>query len=270
MSDHLHSRAAADFSLSELRTIWNEAYRDYFVPMSWSERELERHILVHDIDLCRSLVWLGGAAPIALSLAALRGQRAWIGGFGIVPEHRGRSISQSLFEEQVRLIDDAGARTIQLEVIDRNHARKVYERAGFVSTRALLTFRLDPTIVAEAADHDRDEAVEVLGELSAAAGYAWQREAATVEAMRDFAEQAVVVTRGAERVAAALISSAAASRRVIHAAARDDEAATQLVDRMAATSNPTLLVNEPEDSAIARVLNARTVRPLLTQVEMVR
>ena len=115
-----------------------------------------------------------------------------------------------------------------------------------------------------------DSAVDVLRSISRSTDYAWQRESAFVDAVSKTAGESIVITREAEAVAAALIGSSSGLRRVVHAAAKDEDAATELLARMTASTHPLLLVNEPFDTAIARVLARGGVQPFLTQVEMVR
>lgn len=63
---------ASTLSLDRLVDTWNSAYAGYFVPMSWDVAQLRRHIEAGSIDLDRSLVWLEGNDPVALSLLGIR------------------------------------------------------------------------------------------------------------------------------------------------------------------------------------------------------
>jgi ribosomal protein S18 acetylase RimI-like enzyme len=73
---------ASGLGLDRLVEIWNRAYAGYFVPMSWDLAQLRRHVEIGSIDLERSLVWMDGADPVALSLLGVRGP-----GFRAESEH---------------------------------------------------------------------------------------------------------------------------------------------------------------------------------------
>ena len=53
------------------------------------------HVERNGVDLARSRRWTVDGALSGMVLLAFRGERAWIGGFGVVPEHRGRKGSRS-------------------------------------------------------------------------------------------------------------------------------------------------------------------------------
>ena len=53
------------------------------------------------LDLYRSVALMMGDRPAGQATLALRGERAWCGGFGIVPEFRGQRLGPPLFAELV-------------------------------------------------------------------------------------------------------------------------------------------------------------------------
>ncbi|HEU0053710.1 MAG TPA: GNAT family N-acetyltransferase, partial [Longimicrobium sp.] len=90
--------AASTLMLSELTRLWNAGYTDYFVPIQLDEARMRRHLACGPVDLSRSLVVMDGGTPVAFSFLATRGERGWIGRFGVAPSHRGRGIAYTLFE----------------------------------------------------------------------------------------------------------------------------------------------------------------------------
>lgn len=258
------SHCASEFSLSTLRRVWNDVYAEYFVPMEWSDAQFAQHVTAHDVALRRSLVWMDGLEPVAMSLAAIRGDRAWIGGFGLVPRFRGGGLAQPLFEEHLRLVMTVGVTRIQLEVIDRNHAKKVYERAGFETARRLMLFRIEEerSPVHEGVT-DVGEALRVSRLLDAKPS--WQGEHESVEKLAGLGKATAVVI--GER-AAAVIGNLPAAARVIHAAAADRESAAELLEAITAAHGSVMIVNEPEGSPIAGLLCEGGNAPFLEQWEM--
>lgn len=264
---------ASSLGPERLVEVWNCAYAGYFVPMSWDVAQLRRHVAGGSIDLERSLVWMDGSEPIALSLLGVRGptpwaesghstgsggdhttssaqdppltlgDRGWIGGFGIAPSHRGRGLAASLMREQLDVARESGVRRVQLEVLTQNWAARSYERAGFVTTRRLAVLQgvLDPS----AADPGRlppitwllpsvvPDLAGQLGRLHAAYAAAWSREAAGI--LTDARALRCLLAGPADAPdALALVRDDGGDRlQVVDAAASDATAARALVARLA-------------------------------------
>ncbi len=73
-----------------------------------------------------------GCGLLSVALLAFRGTRAWVGGFGVAPGHRGRGLGQQCAEEMLKTAAQQGAQTIELEVfVENDAARRVYEKVGF-------------------------------------------------------------------------------------------------------------------------------------------
>lgn len=142
--------AAADLAPSELAALFTAAYAGYSFPVQMDAAALGLMVQSLDLDLARSVVaWDDQIPPIpptppfpiGLCLLALRGDRAWIGGMGVVQAARGRGLGHALMQAAIARARDAGARTVDLEVLETNPiARRTYERLGFTPTRDLLTW----------------------------------------------------------------------------------------------------------------------------------
>ena len=52
------------------------------------------HVRRNDVDLTRSPRWTVGGELSGAALPAFRGDRAWVGGFGVVPAYRGRGLAR--------------------------------------------------------------------------------------------------------------------------------------------------------------------------------
>lgn len=263
---------ASDFDGQTLSLIWNTAYAGYFVPMNFTQEVLHRHVRRSGIDLRRSLV--GGVAgePFGLSLAAVRGDRAWIGGFGIAPQFRRKGLAGQLMAAHLARLDAGGVEETRLEVIDVNPAREVYRRCGFRETRELLMLEGAPRAdgaVAMALDRER---------LAAAHDGlnrdrpSWRREWPTV--LDGLQEGAVAL--GVERagaVAAYAVAAEHLGRLVVHDAAAVDREAAGVLFGALGRRWPGLsirLVDEPAGTPLAQAAAAAGLTVGLKQVEMRR
>ena len=152
------------FSLAELADLFNRGYEGYFVPMHVDEPTLKYMVDAWDIDATRSRV----APGAGLCNLAIRGDRGWIGGIGVVPEERRKGVGRALMEAVLELAPP----TVLLEVIEANEpAIKLYESLGFVKTRVLGVWTVEaPEMPAQNVDRSP------LGQT----GLPWQREDASL------------------------------------------------------------------------------------------
>src|SRR5690242_19395212 len=156
------------------------------MPVQMDEAGLRAHAAVGDLRLDLSPLWLdedGRAA--ALAALGLRGERGWIGGFGVAGERRGQGLGARLGEATIEAARDAGARRLQLEVLAGNDtARRLYERLGFVGTRELLLLQrpADAPLPDASADEVQETTVEEAIGAPSPLAQAWQREPAALAA----------------------------------------------------------------------------------------
>ncbi|MCX9158211.1 hypothetical protein OPU71_18970 [Niveibacterium sp. 24ML] len=185
-TDHPFTRAAAStLSAEALLAIWNEAYRGYFIPFQFDAAMLQRHIALGSIDLDRSCVWYDSDTPMAVALAGVRGERAWLGGWGIAPDWRGKRHSLPLVRDFMQAQVAAGAREIALEALEQNWALRTYAAAGFVDTRRLLVLEGAMTCT-HVTGHTLsfDAALQALATLPRAPA-CWQRDLPALRAQSD-------------------------------------------------------------------------------------
>jgi GNAT superfamily N-acetyltransferase len=129
-------------SLTERARVLNRSYIDYYVPMHVSPDQMASMDHFYDIDLDRSVVAMLGDELVGMALLSLRGDRGWISGVGVMPEHRRRGIASAMVARLVEGARQAGAHEITLEVISRNApAWHLYAAAGFEVTCELLLWR---------------------------------------------------------------------------------------------------------------------------------
>jgi GNAT superfamily N-acetyltransferase len=224
------------FSYAELAELFTRGYEGYFVPMHLDEPTLRYMVDTWDIDLARSRV----APGEGLCNLAVRGDRAWIGGIGVVPEARRKGVGRALMDAVLELAPP----TVLLEVIHENEpAIRLYEALGFERTRVLEVWRLDepPLVPVRNADPSR------LGQE----GLPWQREDASLppDYERVEVDGAAMLFRGST---------------VFQLEARDEDAAAALLSR-GTTLN---YVNVPEGDVAIGALRSLGGELRLKQFEM--
>jgi ribosomal protein S18 acetylase RimI-like enzyme len=247
------------FSVAELTETFNRIYADYFVPMTFTEAQMEAHLRCGGMDLERSVVLVDGGVPAGFSFLAVRGDRGWIGGFGVAPSHRGRGVAYALFAEHVRRIREAGPPRVQLEVFTQNWARKVYEREGFRVTRRLPLLVATPSAGEPLPVVPPADALAHSARLHAAFPASWNREPEYVAcALIPGARAAVTGPPHAPTGIAFYTDTPTGKLYVFDAAAESDEAAAALASALgaAAAGRPARLLNEPEGSPVHRALLA--------------
>lgn len=273
----MRERRASEFAVAELAEFWNQGYAGYFVPLNFSEEQMAAHLRCGDVDLDGSRVWMDGAACVGFSYLGVRGERGWIGGFGVTPAYRGRGLSYELFARHLETIRQGGPPRVQLEVLEENWARRVYERAGMAVTRRVVILQgtlpdrpdslPSPSGVWDAdprallAHHER---------LHAALPPTWNRERPWLE--RSLAQGDAALAVGPEDAPTAVLwfRDAGGSPRILDAAAVDRAAADALARGLAARvpGAAATLVNEPERSPVRDALEALGLAETRAQWEM--
>jgi ribosomal protein S18 acetylase RimI-like enzyme len=264
---------ASQFDLPALTRIWNEGYTGYFVPITFTEPILEKWLHCGDFDLEQSLVAMDGETPAGFSLLGIREDRGWIGGFGVAPAYRGRGLSYKLFaEHEARWGMGTALRTVQLEVLTENWARKVYEAAGFHVTRRLSILQGKLPVGAPAGGASSATPADLFAHhaaVHAAVPPGWQREPGWMAKALPAEALALYTGPAASPAGLAIYVAKDESVRLYDAAAVDDASAMLLV-RELAHRHPGLTVsvaNEPE-GPIHRALTAIGCTEARAQHEM--
>jgi ribosomal protein S18 acetylase RimI-like enzyme len=137
--------SAAGFSHEVLAETFTAGYEDYFTPLALDARLFGLLARIWDYDLESSRVALGDdGARIGLAMLGRRGEEGWVGGVGVVPNHRGEGLGRRLMEA---LADEARARGVKrlwLEVLVQNEpAIRLYEKLGYEHVRELEVWQLE-------------------------------------------------------------------------------------------------------------------------------
>ncbi len=266
--------SAAELTMDELAAAMNATYQGYVMPVHVGSDWMTNHVESNDVRLDASLVWRAGDAVVALALVGLRGERSWLGAFGITPEWRGKRLTGPLLDATLAAATAAGARRMQLEVISTNTpAIRVYERGGFVVTRELGVYQRDPVAAYDDGSPDIAPAdpASILANREQLGGtpLAWQREAAAtgsaggLDALVNPAEGPLGYTvwrtgsHAVQIVDVGGVDSAAIA------------ATLRAVGRHCA-GQPMTLLNEPLDGTATEALRATGWREVVRQLEMTR
>jgi ribosomal protein S18 acetylase RimI-like enzyme len=276
-------RSADGFSLAELTRIWNLGYTGYFIPFTFTEEMLAGWLRNGDFDLSHSVVAMDGEKPIGFSLLGVRGGRGWIGGVGVSPDYRGQGMAYRLFAEHVALIEEqTDLRTVQLEVLTENWARKVYERAGFAVVRRLGVMQGVPGAMVSAGAGDGAGAgarpqvappVALLAHhdrLHGGCRAVWQREISWLE--KSLPATAEGLYTGALEAPSGylIVAPAGEGVRIADGAALTEADAADLVAMLAERypGKNVSAVNEPDDGPLYKALVAAGVAEARSQWEM--
>lgn len=131
--------SAATVSLEAYAAAFTASFEGYAVPAKVDAVWLARRVRYEQHDLLNSLVAFEGDEAVGMAVLAARGERGWVGGFGVVPRWRGRGLARRLMSEVVGRARASGLRRLSLEVLQGNTAAlRLYERAGMHVTRDLL------------------------------------------------------------------------------------------------------------------------------------
>ena len=151
-------RTLENTPLARLTAAFNEAFRNYFVPLQLTEESMAAKIRGEGIQLRYSVGAFEGDSLVGFILHGydvLDGAKTlYNAGTGVVPAHRGKGITTALYQFVVPLLKKEGIRHHLLEVIDKNvSAKKIYEAVGFTVQRQLSVYRsTEPVADAVAVD----------------------------------------------------------------------------------------------------------------------
>ena len=243
---------ASTYDDERLATLMTASYAGYFVPVVVDATSLRGMVDAWDIDLDRSFVALGDdGEPVGIVLLAVRGDRGWVGGLGVLPEARRGGIGRALMERVLA----AAPPHVTLEVIEQNTpALELYEQLGFVRSRVLELWALDGEVPAAEA---REAEPAPLGQPDAP----WQRADASLPAeyVRLEVDGGAIVFR----IGGPLVS-------ILQLQADGEEEARALICAAAQRGETLRYINLPDDEPASAALAGLGGRLELRQFELVR
>ena len=226
---------------------------------SMDPESFRAHVERNGVDLARSRRWTVDGALSGVMLLALRGKRAWIGGFGVVPEFRGRGLAGTYLAETIAIASEAGAASVELEVLVHNQAAvDLYERAGFERIDELVVWTrtpMRPPAENDPAPELRAYDAAAVAALARTSASCWQREPESVAAAAPF--ETVLVGADASPDALAFVRRGERAS-LVDARAHDAAAASALVAALDARfgAHAIAFANEPAHGALHDALVA--------------
>ena len=151
-------RPAGSLDLERLAGLFTAAYEDYLLPFAVDARQLRTMVDAFDLDLEASRVAFRDGEPVGLANLAIRGERGWIGGVGVVAAARRQGLGEVLMRAVHDQARERGLREVWLEVMVANErAVPLYEKLGYTTTRDVDVWSLDAADDAGEAEIDADE-----------------------------------------------------------------------------------------------------------------
>lgn len=251
---------------------FNLIYEGYLMQVTVDEGWMTAHLCQNDIDMDHSplLLDVERDAVVGLAILGVRGDRGWVGGFGVAPNYRGRGLSHELIGQTIACARDTGVGALVLEVLQPNAAAiRTYTRAGFVRTRALLIYERAPSL--SASPSAETLRARTPAELLATRGQfnaprpAWQR---APESLNRIARLEGVSLD--DDSAWAIVKSDSGRLRIYDIAAGDSDASMRLLQGIADAypDSAMVIVNEPEGSPVIPALVASGWTEAIHQWEM--
>ncbi len=130
----------------DIRLTFNEAFREYFVPIYLTPEQLTQKLWVEGFEARLSAGAFEGDRLVGHMLHGV-GQwnqltAAYNGGTGVLPNQRGQQLTQRIYNFILPHLQDNGIHLSLLEVIQENvKARRIYESVGFSIVRELDSFK---------------------------------------------------------------------------------------------------------------------------------
>ncbi|MBK0402474.1 GNAT family N-acetyltransferase [Adhaeribacter sp. BT258] len=131
---------------SQLVACFNEAFSDYFVPVSATEEAMQNRWRASRVDFNLSVGAFENDKLVAFiftGVGELNGHKtAYNAGTGVIPAFRGRKLVSELYHFAIPLFKNAGITQCTLEVITQNEkAIKAYRNVGFEIGRTLHCYQ---------------------------------------------------------------------------------------------------------------------------------
>ena len=199
---------ASEFASEQLANALNACYEDYYTPIRFHSGQFDFFVRAHDVLLEQSLVAQDDDEIIGLALLARRGERGWVSGLGVLPDHRRQGVARALMTGVIANARRIGLARLQLEVLSNNQpAINLYADLGWQMGRELLVWER-PEFQGPLPIH-RELAVEMKPQLLLDAYFdvwheeppCWQREKETLLRYTELGMKGWAIVRDAGPVA---------------------------------------------------------------------
>lgn len=124
-------------SREDLTDSWNRCWQGYYYNMTYMPDHLRVWLYLSQVSLQHSCAIYDEDKVVGFSLLSMDRSDGWVAGTCIDPDFRRQGLFASLMRTQLNLATRIGLRHVYLEVLEQNHALKVYQSVGFTITRPL-------------------------------------------------------------------------------------------------------------------------------------
>jgi len=121
--------------------MWNRCWRGYYYNMDYSQEHMKVWLTLSQVSLPYSIAILVDNRVVGFTLLSVDNKDGWIAGACIDPDYRRNALFTVLLRSQLNLAKSIPLKRIQLEVMEQNHAKKIYQSIGFVNVRQLNVYR---------------------------------------------------------------------------------------------------------------------------------
>ncbi|MBL7885312.1 MAG: GNAT family N-acetyltransferase [Flavobacterium sp.] len=133
-------------SISEIMTVFNQAFSDYFIPIQFTEESLQSKIKSDHIFLEHSVGVFVENQLVAFILTGIDSKNneliSYNAGTGVIPEFRGQHLPQKMYDYLLSSLHKNNIHKHQLEVITENQkALHVYQKIGYQITKKVSCFK---------------------------------------------------------------------------------------------------------------------------------
>lgn len=259
--------ALTHISLNELTEIWNRCWRGYYYDMSYTAEHMKVWLDLSKVSLQHSMAIFVEDQIAGFALLSLDGTDGWIGGACIDPDYRRKGLFTVLMRIELDVARRVGLKRVYLEVLEQNHARKIYQSVGFAQMRQLNIYRVQTGIdcsnrTVETRQLELIPLEKYFESRRVSFNPAWQRREGYLR--RHVNIFAVMNSTGS---AGALFAGDKIAF-VLDAWSTTVAGAEEVVSTIILRSSPSWsLTNQPEDQ-IATFLKARGINPSAKQYEM--
>ena len=116
----------------------NESFKNYFVPLHFSEDAFLMLIEQETIWMESSAAAVDAGRVVGVGMLAVRGKSGWIGGMGVIPEYRRQGLARRMMQFLLEQSKSLDLERVRLEVITQNTgAYTLYQSLGFETAREL-------------------------------------------------------------------------------------------------------------------------------------
>jgi len=128
-------------SLGELTDIWNRCWHGYYYDMTYTPEHIRVWLRLSQVSLQHSIAIMVEDQIAGFALLSLHENDGWIAGACIDPNYRRKGLFTPLMHSQLNAASCLGLKRVYLEVLEQNHAHKVYQSVGFTRVRQLNIYR---------------------------------------------------------------------------------------------------------------------------------